>query len=156
MDQEKMSHFKAGRIIVDSYIVLIISWNVQSVDICFCFHFLCWIAHTWMFVLLMTCNFCSPLSLFIFRYVKYILSVTHIQRFWNTIVHSLDIHMPNVNYIWHMDFYFACLILSLGFHKSLHFSNMQNKTGVINDSLGQIHSLASSEHCFHVKFVLFF
>ena len=30
----------------------------------------------------------------------------------------------------------------------------KNKTGVINDPLGQTHSLASSEHCFHFKFVL--
>ena len=28
------------------------------------------------------------------------------------------------------------------------------KTGVINDPLGQTHSLASSEHCFRLKFVL--
>ena len=31
----------------------------------------------------------------------------------------------------------------------------KNKTSVINDPLGQSHSLASSEHCFRVKFVLF-
>ena len=30
------------------------------------------------------------------------------------------------------------------------------KTGVINDPLGHTHSLASSEHCFHLKFVLFY
>ena len=30
-----------------------------------------------------------------------------------------------------------------------------HKTGVINDPLGQTHSLASSEHCFRLKFVLF-
>ena len=30
-----------------------------------------------------------------------------------------------------------------------------HKTGVINDPLGQAHSLANSEHCFHLKFVLF-
>ena len=30
-----------------------------------------------------------------------------------------------------------------------------NKSGVINDPLGKTHSLASSEHCFHLKFVLF-
>ena len=30
-----------------------------------------------------------------------------------------------------------------------------DKTGVINDSLGQSHSLASSENCFRMKFVLF-
>ena len=30
-----------------------------------------------------------------------------------------------------------------------------NKTGVINDPLGQTHSLDSSEHCSHLKFVLF-
>ena len=29
------------------------------------------------------------------------------------------------------------------------------KTGVINDPLGQTHILASSEHCFRLKFVLF-
>ena len=29
------------------------------------------------------------------------------------------------------------------------------KTDVINDPLGQTHSLASSEHCFRLKFVLF-
>ena len=29
------------------------------------------------------------------------------------------------------------------------------KTGVINDPLGQTHSLASSEHCYRLKFVLF-
>ena len=29
------------------------------------------------------------------------------------------------------------------------------KTGNINDPLGQTHSLASSEHCFRLKFVLF-
>ena len=27
------------------------------------------------------------------------------------------------------------------------------KTGVFNDPLGHTHSLASSEHCFHMKFV---
>ena len=31
--------------------------------------------------------------------------------------------------------------------------NTGNKTGVINDPLGQTHSLASSEHCFRLKFV---
>ena len=30
-----------------------------------------------------------------------------------------------------------------------------NKTGVINDSLVQTHSLTSSKHCFRLKFVLF-
>ena len=30
-----------------------------------------------------------------------------------------------------------------------------NKTEVSNDPLGQTHSLASSEHCFRLKFVLF-
>ena len=30
-----------------------------------------------------------------------------------------------------------------------------SKTGVINDPLGQTHSLGSSEHCFRLKFVLF-
>ena len=30
-----------------------------------------------------------------------------------------------------------------------------NKTGVINDPFGQTHSLASSEHCFRFKFLLF-
>ena len=30
--------------------------------------------------------------------------------------------------------------------------NKSHKTGVINDPLGQTHSLASSEHCFHLKF----
>ena len=31
----------------------------------------------------------------------------------------------------------------------------KKKTGVINDPLGQTHILASSEHCFRLKFVLF-
>ena len=31
----------------------------------------------------------------------------------------------------------------------------ENKTGVINDPLGQTNNLASSEHCFRLKFVLF-
>ena len=31
---------------------------------------------------------------------------------------------------------------------------VMHKKGVINDLLGQTHSLASSEHCFHLKFVL--
>ena len=30
-----------------------------------------------------------------------------------------------------------------------------NKTGVVNDPLSQTHSFAGSEHCFHLKFVLF-
>ena len=32
-------------------------------------------------------------------------------------------------------------------------SRKKNKTGVINDPLGQTYSLASSEHCFHSCFV---
>ena len=32
-----------------------------------------------------------------------------------------------------------------------HWHIMKNKTGVINDPLGQTHSLASSEHCFVLK-----
>ena len=44
-----------------------------------------------------------------------------------------------------------------------HFSSLcfglclgvDQKTRVINDPLGQIHSLASSKHCFRLKFVLF-
>ena len=30
-----------------------------------------------------------------------------------------------------------------------------DKTGVINDPLDQTHNLSSSEHCFHLKYVLF-
>ena len=33
--------------------------------------------------------------------------------------------------------------------------NGPNKTSVINDSHSQTHSLASNEHCFLLKFVLF-
>ena len=32
---------------------------------------------------------------------------------------------------------------------------MKNKTGVINDPFSQTHNLASKEHCFRLKFVLF-
>ena len=55
----------------------------------------------------------------------------------------------------------ACNIIkcpSCGYLRSILFvvPSCQNnfyKTGVINDPLGQIHSLASSEHCF--RFILF-
>ena len=49
---------------------------------------------------------------------------------------------------------FFCLILKLWEGRTGN-RNIVNKTGVINDPLGHTHSLAISEHCFHLKFVLY-
>ena len=50
---------------------------------------------------------------------------------------------------------FGHVMFAYGIKSLLLVKKEKNKTGVINDPLGQTHSLASSEHCFHLKFVLF-
>ena len=48
-----------------------------------------------------------------------------------------------------------CLFLFSSIAVASCQQSKSNKTGVINYPLGQTHSLASSEHCFRLKFVLF-
>ena len=67
-------------------------------------------------------------------YVRTIASALLGQKKIDTDIHLRNWHVPcNVEY---------------NIHSSNLRNNLFNKTGVINDLLGQTHSLASSEHCF--------
>ena len=61
--------------------------------------------------------------------------------YWSTRPTQLCSHMLSVRT-------YVCPSVVLSFPTFKHFENKTNKTGVINDPLGQTHSHASSEHCF--------